>query len=152
MSEIAPDSSAPGAPERAFDFWIGEWDVHTPDGTFAGRNRIVAEYGGKVLHERYTTDRGYEGESLNMFDAGRGVWHQTWVDNAGTLLVLEGGPVDGAMVMEGVLLENGAPVRQRITWSVYDGGVRQHWQTRAEGGDWENAFDGRYTRAAADGV
>ena len=28
------------AAHRAFDFWIGEWNVHTPDGKLAGVNRI----------------------------------------------------------------------------------------------------------------
>ena len=40
---------------RAFDFWIGEWQVRTPDGKLAGVNRIEREYGGCVLHERYDT-------------------------------------------------------------------------------------------------
>lgn len=31
---------------RAFDFWIGTWDVARPDGTLAGRNRIEAVLGG----------------------------------------------------------------------------------------------------------
>ena len=26
---------------RQFDFWIGEWQVHTPDGKLAGTNRIT---------------------------------------------------------------------------------------------------------------
>src|SRR5690606_22958901 len=25
---------------REFDFWVGEWDVHTPDGKLAGRNVV----------------------------------------------------------------------------------------------------------------
>src|SRR5262245_23301808 len=33
-----------GAPEnRQFDFWIGDWQVHKPDGSFAGMNRITLE-------------------------------------------------------------------------------------------------------------
>src|SRR4051812_17076259 len=77
------------APEsRQFDFWLGEWTVTTPDGKLAGTNRITREYGGCVLHEHYTTPRDYAGESLNTWDADRKVWHQTWVDNSGTLLLL----------------------------------------------------------------
>jgi hypothetical protein len=29
-----------GAEHHQFDFWIGDWDVTTPDGKPAGRNRI----------------------------------------------------------------------------------------------------------------
>ena len=89
----APAAASATAPcstpaHREFDFWLGEWEVRAPDGKLAGINRIEREYDGCVLHERYTTERGYRGESLNVYDAARGVWHQTWVDNTGVLLLL----------------------------------------------------------------
>ena len=90
-----------GEAHRQFDFWLGEWEVRTADGTLAGVNNISREHGGCVLHERYSTSRGYSGESLNVFDPSRKVWHQTWVDNAGTLLLLEGGLRGESMVLEG---------------------------------------------------
>ena len=135
---------------RAFDFWLGEWDVHTPDGKLAGTNRIEREYAGCVLHERYATPRGYSGESLNAYDAARKVWHQTWVDNTGTLLLLEGGMHDGKMVLEGQTAKaDGPPTRHRITWSSNaDGSVRQLWESTDAKGQWGVAFDGRYTRKA----
>lgn len=130
-----------------FDFWIGEWEVRGGGGQIAGRNQISREIGGCVLHERYSTPRGYEGESFNIFDASRGVWHQTWVDNGGLLLSLEGGFANGAMVMQGVTATPDGDVLQRITWSRIDGGpnVRQHWETSADdGATWSTAFDGTY--------
>jgi len=132
---------------RDFDFWVGHWQVHTPDGKLAGTNRITREYGGCVLHERYQTGRGYEGESLNSYDIGRKVWHQTWVDNAGTLLLLEGGLRDGQMVLEGQTVDaQGAVQHHRITWSPQPGGrVRQHWQSTDAEGKWTTAFDGLYS-------
>ena len=133
---------------RAFDFWIGEWQVRTPDGKLAGENRITREYDGCVLHERYDTGRGYSGESLNTFDAGRKVWHQTWVDTDGTLLLLEGGIRNGSMVLEGQTAAADALVTQhRITWTPNpDGTVRQLWQSTDPKGVWTTAFDGLYTR------
>ena len=133
---------------REFDFWLGEWQVRTPDGKLAGRNRIEREYGGCVLHERYDTDKGYRGESLNVYDAPRKLWHQTWVDSAGTLLLLEGRLVDGRMVLEGQTLdESGRPTKHRITWSRNaDGSVRQLWESTDDKGGWSTAFDGKYTR------
>ncbi len=136
------------APEyRAFDFWLGQWTVTTPDGKVAGSNRIESEYDGCVLHERYTAGK-FRGESLNIYDPGRGVWHQTWVDNQGTLLLLEGGLVQDAMILEGQTAgAEGQVVRHRITWTPgADGSVRQFWQTTNTAGEWETAFDGRYTR------
>lgn len=128
---------------RQFDFWVGDWQVHKADGTLAGHNRIERGHDGCVLHEHYTTGRGFSGESLNIYDSTRMVWHQTWVDNSGTLLLLEGGLVDGNMVLQGEL----AGARQRITWTPNaDGSVRQHWQAADAIGEWSTVFDGLYTR------
>jgi hypothetical protein len=133
---------------RQFDFWLGEWNVRTPDGMLAGVNRITSEYGGCVLHERYSTGRGYSGESLNTYDAPRKVWHQTWVDSSGTLLLLEGGLRGRSMVLEGRTTEtDGQETRHRITWTPNaDGSVRQHWESTDGKGQWQTAFDGTYTR------
>jgi len=144
-----PAVAACEAPEhRQFDFWLGEWNVHTPDGKLAGVNRISSEYGGCVLHERYDTGRGYSGESLNTYDAGRRLWHQTWVDTAGTLLLLEGGLRGNSMVLEGETTgKDGVVTRHRITWTPgVDGSVRQHWESASADGEWQTAFDGTYTR------
>ncbi len=150
-SFVTPALAAPacGASEhRAFDFWLGEWQVRTPDGKIAGTNRIASEYNGCILHERYDTGRGYSGESLNIYDAGRKTWHQTWVDNSGTLLLLEGGLRNGSMVLEGQTIGTDAQVsKHRITWTPNaDGSVRQLWESTDAKGQWSTAFDGMYTR------
>ena len=147
---LTPALAAPcdSPAQRQFDFWLGVWNVHTPEGKLAGVNRIEREYGGCVLHERYATERGYEGESLNVYDTGRKVWHQTWVDNQGTLLLLEGGIRSGSMVLEGQVTDaDGKVVNHRISWTPNaDGSVRQHWESRDADGQWITAFDGRYTK------
>jgi len=136
------------AAHRGFDFWIGEWNVHTPDGKLAGANRIERGYNGCVLHERYKSTRDYSGESLNTYDASRKVWHQTWVDTSGLLLLLEGGLRDGRMVLEGQTTDaEGRSIRHRITWTPHpDGNVRQFWESTGKDGEWKTTFDGRYTR------
>lgn len=136
---------------RAFDFWLGDWQVHRPDGKLAGHNRITREYDGCVIHEHYTTEHGYSGESLNIYDAARKVWHQTWVDNSGLLLTLEGGMHAGAMVLQGQTVgQDGKPAKQRITWTPNaDGSVRQLWEATNANGEWTTSFDGRYTKNGA---
>lgn len=152
LASAATAAAAPpacGAAEhRQFDFWLGNWQVHTPDGKLAGTNRISSEYGGCVVHERYDTGRGYSGESLNIYDASRKLWHQTWVDTSGTMLVLEGGMRNGSMVLEGNSTNaDGSISKQRITWTPNaDGSVRQWWQSQDAKGEWTTAFDGKYTR------
>jgi hypothetical protein len=131
-----------------FDFWIGDWQVHTPNGKFAGLNRITQEYGGCVIHEHYATGKGYSGESLNTYDAARKVWHQTWVDNGGLLLTIEGRWDGKSMVLEGLApTPSGDMAKQRVTWTPNeDGSVRQLWEAADGKGGWTVVFDGRYTR------
>ncbi|MEP7207431.1 MAG: hypothetical protein ABI920_10870 [Casimicrobiaceae bacterium] len=133
---------------RQFDFWVGRWHVRTPDGKLVGTNVIEREYEGCVIHERYATGGAYRGESLNVYDAPRGVWHQSWVDSTGLLLLLEGGLRDGRMILEGrTTRRDGRVTRHRVTWTPNaDGSVRQHWESADDSGAWTTAFDGTYTR------
>ena len=136
---------------RHFDFWEGRWVVRAASGALAGHNTIRRVLGECAIREHYTTAAGYEGESLNVYDGSRDVWHQTWVDNSGLLLLLEGGYRGDAMVMEGETVDTaGATTLHRITWSRIDGNpdrVRQLWQSSTDrGATWSVAFDGRYLR------
>ena len=143
---------------HAFDFWIGDWDVFGPEGKQVGHNTITSMFvtpsASGMLHEHWHGNGGVEGRSINAYDATRGRWHQTWMDSTGDMLVLEGGLVDGAMVLESLAPgEGGTPTaeRQRITWtrvSDPDGAeVRQLWESSNDGGaTWTVAFDGWYRR------
>lgn len=153
VQAAAAEETTPAAPcsitgHRQFDFWVGDWQVSTPQGKLAGRNRITREYGGCVIHEHYSTDRGYSGESLNAYDSARKLWHQTWVDSDGLLLTLEGGWDGRSMVLAGQSPdEKGVQRKQRVTWTPSaDGSVRQLWESADEHGVWTVVFDGRYTK------
>jgi len=154
---MTPPPATPPAPpkcdlpeHRQFDFWIGEWEVTNPDGTLAGVNIIEKVLDGCVLNESWTGASGaMRGHSYNIYSRAKGVWHQTWVDTTGNLLEIEGGIVDGKMVLEGDGIgQSGQPIRHRITWTPNDdGSVRQHWQVTADGGEsWNDAFDGLYKK------
>ena len=136
-------------PERAFDFWVGEWDVQRSDtGELVGRNSITPLHGGRVLAESYTTSSGgFSGSSLNGFDSERGRWHQCWMDSSGLVLDLYGGLVDGEMVMSA---ESESGRSERISWTpLADGSIRQHWQQSSDQGvTWLTVFDGMYRRRA----
>ncbi|MFT3914165.1 MAG: hypothetical protein QM704_08600 [Anaeromyxobacteraceae bacterium] len=138
--------AACGAPQhRAFDFWLGTWDV-TAGAKTAGQNHIERILSGCGLQEHWTGAKGNRGTSLNWFDPADGKWHQLWLDDQGTVLKLEGGPRDGGMVLEGEAPGPGGKLeRQRITWSRLDGGkVRQRWEASADGKAWRVVFDGLY--------
>ena len=104
--------------------------------------------GGCALFEQWTGARGPTGKSLNIYDALRRIWHQTWVDDRGMLLTLEGRWDGKSMILEGLApAANGVMVGQRITWTANaDGSVRQLWESADGKGGWTVAFDGRYTK------
>lgn len=137
---------------RQFDFWVGEWDVTQGDKP-AGRNRIELLHDECVLSEYWTSAVGhFSGSSLNIYDQANDKWHQTWVDVSGTLLQLDGNFVDGHMVLSGAMPapDGNGMVEQRITWTPNeDGSVRQHWESRNDGEEWNTLFDGLYVRVAS---
>ena len=149
-SGSAPPPPGCTAPEhRQFDFWIGDWDVFNPAGKPAGHNRIEAILGGCALRETWTGAGGSRGTSYNAWDSQRRRWHQTWVDNGGLVLGLDGGFADGKMVLNGETLDSsGTAVMNRITWQeTGPGAVRQLWEVSSDGGKtWGVAFDGRYRK------
>jgi hypothetical protein len=163
LSLVAPafaqTASAPGAKpcesseHRQFDFWVGHWDVFSTAGKKIGENRIAVIADGCALLEEWTGNGSVTGKSLNIYDATDRRWHQTWVDNSGTLLMLAGKLVDRSMVMSMTgpsPTDPKATVVQRITWTpASDGSVRQLWELSSDAEkSWTVLFDGRYVRSA----
>jgi hypothetical protein len=144
----APAKPCSSPPHRQFDFWLGTWNV-TQAGKIAGQNKIESILNGCAVMESWKGAGGVTGHSLNIYDATRDVWHQTWVDSSGSLLTLEGRFKNGAMVLEGVVVaDKGVKSQQRITWTAPSADeVRQLWQSSTDGGkSWKTEFDGRYSR------
>ena len=140
------------AEHRQFDFWLGEWEVRTPDGKLAGTSHVDLELDGCVLHENWTSARGaYAGQSFNIYRPDLKQWHQSWVDTGGQLLLLDGDFRNGRMTLVGETRGTDGPVvRQRITWEARpDGRVRQHWEQSQDGTSWTTAFDGLYAKKPA---
>lgn len=157
LGSVSPaQNEPPAAPSqtRDFDFWLGDWEVTTPDGEVAGYNRIESILEGRVLRESYTTKGAFAGHSYNSYNAPAARWEQFWVDNSGTVLHLRGGLNEaGQMVLAGERMTRaGAAVTDRITWTPHpDGSVRQHWELSSDKGEtWETLFDGTYRPRTAD--
>lgn len=134
---------------RQFDFWVGDWEVMNPRGQKVGENNVTLIQNGCALHEDWHGAGGGTGESFNIYDRTRDVWHQTWVSGIGMLLELEGGlNDDGAMVLRGQSITRQGTVQERVTWSKEsDGRVRQLWERSSDGGStWAVVFDGMYVR------
>ena len=148
---VVPKPPACVAPEhRQFDFWLGDWDVRDASGKLLGQNRITRAHKDCVLLENYRAGE-FSGSSLNVYDADRKVWHQTWVDSSGGLLVIEGIFRGGKMILAGETMDADKPggkVDNRITWQpLQDGRVRQLWETSIDkGATWATTFDGYYAK------
>jgi hypothetical protein len=132
-----------------FDFWLGNWKVTSKDGKVLGHNLIQPIMDQCAFQETWTSVNGkYRGTSFNFYDVTNERWHQTWVDNAGGNLQLNGGMNEGSMVLAGKTRNEQEWTLNRITWTpLADRRVRQHWEiSRDEGKTWSDAFDGYYER------
>ena len=151
-----PAAPCAEAEHRQFDFWLGTWQVETPDGNLAGHNTIQRVLNGCALEESWRGAKGSIGKSLNMYYARDRRWHQSWVDGAGGRLDLAGGlDADGRMVLSGTMPgPQDGEVMHEISWQdLGDGTVRQHWRISQDGGKaWQDAFVGIYRPAKEDSV
>jgi hypothetical protein len=132
-----------------FDFWLGNWQVSTAEDNIIRNSRVTKINDGCTLLEEYSTPSGYKGKSLNIYNKQTQEWHQTWTDNNGLLLQLNGNIVGNSMVMLGQTIdERNKNVINKITWTPKaKGTVRQFWQTSHDNGKtWQTLFDGLYTQ------
>jgi hypothetical protein len=141
----APPVACPAPAAHQFDFWIGDWDAFDAEDTHTAiaRTRITAIAAGCAIHELYEQSDGLIGDSILAFDPVRRAWQQTWVTNRGSLMVVSGGLVDDALVLEGEMhAANGTSLRQRITWTKQGAEVREASTiSRDDGRSWQQAFD-----------
>ncbi|MDQ6824283.1 MAG: hypothetical protein M3007_02335 [Candidatus Eremiobacteraeota bacterium] len=144
----AISKSCVGPEHRQFDFWLGSWNVADPSGKPQGTNDVTLIQDGCVLQEHWKGVDGSSGTSFNLYDASAKHWHQTWVDNSGGILLLDGGLSNGAMILtQARTLRDGSSAIDRITWTKLGAGkVRQLWdRSKDNGKHWKIVFDGIYT-------
>lgn len=133
---------------RQFDFWIGEWEVRDSAGTLLGYNSIQPMEDSCALIEHWTGAKGYTGSSISFYDSKRSVWHQSWVDARGGSIIMEGGMVEGSMVMNTEVVDiKGDLVTNRTEWTQLEGGMVLHvwYQSRDGGATFKEVFRGIYT-------
>ena len=150
----AQPAPAPCSSEEArqLDFWIGEWELSWDGGT--GTNDIGRRFGDCVIEENFAGDMPggeFLGHSVSVYDALRGEWRQTWVDNRGGYLVFTGGiGEDGVMRLYGEPRElpDGRTQLTRMSWvNVREDSLDWHWERSFDDGEsWEMAWAIHYTR------
>ena len=135
---------------RQFDFWVGEWEVKTPQGQPAGQSSVQSILGKCVILENWSGSRGVNGKSFNIFSSVDHKWHQTWVDDQGTLVEYKQGEYkDGKLAyLAEQPAANGQNQLLRLTFfNLGLERVRQLGETSIDGGKtWQISFDLIYHR------
>lgn len=144
-AETTPVHPCASALYHQFDFFAGDWDTYdvgAPSKNVA-HNKVDITLDGCVVHEDYQQNDGHHGESFSIYDAERGVWHQTWVTNRGELLLLNGGMQGDRMVLTGTqVTKDGKPSLMRGAWYRQGDGVRETATRSTDGGkNWQPVFD-----------
>ena len=137
---------------KAFDFWLGEWQVHSPDNQFQGSNSITKEEGGCLILEKWSGSQGSTGQSYNFYRPDTGKWHQLWVSQGAVIDYAGGLTDDGAMKLEGQIhyRKDKRSAKFVGVWTLRkDGSVLQEFREwDGESKLWKDWFTGVYTPAA----
>lgn len=139
---------------RQLDFLLGHWEVRDSKGNKLGENQIEKTLDGCALSENWTGANNHIGRSYTMYDNRRQVWHQTWVDNSGFLMVMEGGLYDNQILLRGRLqydLQNRE--QHRVIWRANNLGkakqLQRSWEvSRDSGNTWQLATLLYYSKIA----
>lgn len=136
---------------RAFDFWVGAWQVSdTRSGQAVAESDIALLAGGCTVQESFRQSVGpggrpsnYRGHSLSALGAD-GVWRQFYVDTSGASTSWEGAAEAGSLVFT----TRGPQALQRMTYrALADGAVRQIGEvSRDNGATWQPGYDFTYRR------
>ena len=145
-----PQAPCESPSHRAFDFWIGDWDVANAAGKPAGTSHVERLLGGCVIMEHWTGANGpYAGKSFNTFNPADGKWTQHWVDSTGASILMTGAFEGGRLVYQrDFVRRDGAAVKSRMTFvNLESGKVRQLVEQSADGGQtWTPQIDLLYTK------
>ncbi|HEX5182880.1 MAG TPA: hypothetical protein VFW19_06975 [Allosphingosinicella sp.] len=155
ITPTPPPSPCATPDHRAFDFWVGNWDVYrTGDTKLIAHSRIERLYAGCAIRENWMPLGGTGGGSLSAWVPEENAWRQTWVDSAGARVDFKGGIAGQAMVLTGFWKDVLGPGRSALVRMTYTreaaGAVRQKGDTSVDDGrSWQAAFDFLYRPAAS---
>lgn len=141
---------------RAFDFWVGKWDVYpTSQPTkLVAHSLIERLYSDCAIRENWMPLSKADGGSLSSYIGGPVAegWRQTWVGSGGERVDFKGGWDGKAMVLTGFWAGVNGPGQDAVIRMTYtrdsDGAVRQLGEaTTDDGKTWQPSFDFTYRPA-----
>ncbi|MGE5324750.1 MAG: tetratricopeptide repeat protein [Actinomycetota bacterium] len=132
---------------RQFDFWIGEWDVQTPQGRHAGSSSVQKILGGCVIFENWTGALS-QGKSFNAYNSSLKKWQQYWVSDSGVTTLYTGELLGNQMRYLAEAGPQNGSTEQRLTFTKLDDNrVRQLGEASNDGGKtWTVSYDLLYVR------
>ena len=134
---------------RRFDFWVGEWDVKSPQGQPAGQSSVQRLLEGCALYENWTDLQGGGGKSLNSYNTDVKQWQQFWTDQYGRVTEYrESEWIDGSLRFTAKQIMPQGPALLHMTFTpVNPDIVRQFGEMSVDGGKtWTPTFDLYYYR------
>jgi len=153
-TQAAPNPCT-AAPQKQFDFWVGEWDLTWPGQNAGemgrGTNSIKRILDGCVVQESFSGQDAMHlrGTSVSIFDANSGKWKQTWVDNEGGYLDFVGELKNGQMILQREASRpDGSKILQRMVWkNITANELDWSWEASRDGGKtWQVQWPIHYKR------
>jgi len=152
LSAAAQNAQKPcTAPEASeFDFWVGNWDLYSAD-TLTGTNTIYKIMDGCTVQENFESKKAsYSGKSWSMYSPQLKQWQQTWVDNQGGYIVLNGKFENGAMTLTTAAqkLPNGKEQVYRMVYhNISKDSFDWDWESTTDNGaSWKSGWHIHYKR------
>jgi hypothetical protein len=120
---------------RAFDFWVGEWEVSDSSGKVVAASSIKLQAAGCAIMEHWQPIGQPDGVSISWLEPIDHQWHQRWVGGDGWITSFTGGMVGQSMVLndDQATPQGGGKGRMRYT-VLPDGRVRQAVESSSDGG------------------
>ena len=131
---------------RQLDFWIGDWAVKiharaspTSDqwSDAGGTQHVHSILSGCAIEENFSAEGApaWAGRSFSTFDGITKKWRQTWVDDSGGYIPLDGGPEGTEFALYGPPREiQGLKFQMRMVWShITADALRWEWQRSTDG-------------------
>ena len=161
-AEVLANPCMADANARAFDFWVGDWDVYVNGtGQKAGENRIDRTAGGCIILENWTAMSGYlvgppsSGKSMNFVDRATGMWKQVWMGSGRGQTNYENGKYADGMMRFLFTRTNPQGQTATIRFSFHNLGpnrVRQIQETSSDSGKtFVTNYDFIYVRKGSGG-
>ena len=146
----SPPPSCMAKPEsRKFDFWVGEWDVTTPQGQPAGSSSVQLLLEGCALYENWSGRAGVSGKSLNGYNQGVGMWQQFWIDQTGRVTEYRQSEwVGDTLRFTAHSTMPQGPMLQRMSFVKIDANTVRQWGAASmdDGKTWATPWDLYYHR------